>query len=290
MINKVLCLGFFDCVHLGHRKLISEGMDIAKKTNSKLEVVTFDDNFFTARNRGERLIYTATERKQLLLEIGVDSVHVVESSSKLFSMSGDMFLESILNDSIVQVVVGRDYKYGKNAEGSSASLVEFCKARNIAVKVVDLVELGLQKVASTDIRKFVKNGDISGANSLLGGGYFMSGEVEHGKGNGSKFDIPTANLAYSGHKLLPKQGVYKTKIKIEDKIYAALTNVGTQPTFAGSTVTVETLILGYNGADIYGKNITVVFDRRLRGIKKFNSPTELVEQIQKDISEAESND
>ncbi len=290
MIKKVLCLGFFDCVHLGHRKLLSTASDIAKKAGEMLEVVTFDDNFFTARNCGKRLIYTAYERTQLLLGMGIDSVNVIQATNTLFDMSGNAFLDKILTENVSHVVVGKDYTYGKNAEGNTKTLVEYCNKKSISINVVDLYEVGLNKVASSSIRQLIKNGDIVGANALLGDDYFMSGEVVHGKGNGRKFNIPTANLAYLGHKLLPKQGVYKTKALVDGKVYHSLTNVGTQPTFEGSAVTVETLILDFDKDDIYEKNITVKFVRMMRGIQKFNSPNELVEQITKDIAEAQIDD
>ncbi|MFI3229181.1 MAG: riboflavin biosynthesis protein RibF [Bacillota bacterium] len=287
---RILCLGFFDSVHCGHRALIEVGAKLAKDRGVQIEVVTFDDGFFTARNRGEKLIYTARERKKLLLDLGVDRVQIVQATGTLFNMEGDDFLNSILSKDVVGVVVGSDYKYGKNAQGNVNSLLCYCNKRNIDVKIVDLVEVDLHKIASSDIRELLKNGDISSANMLLGQCYSMYGKVVHGKGNGKKFDIPTANIAYSWCKLLPKRGVYKTNTIIEGVSYASLTNVGTQPTFEGSQVTVETLILHYKGNDIYNKNITVEFDRRLRGISKFNSPDELVAQIKKDIAEVEADD
>ncbi len=289
-MKKILCLGFFDCVHRGHRALILTGAELAKSLNVQLEVATFDDSFFTARNRGERLIYTAKERKKLLKDLGVDHVHIMQATTELFNMDGDSFLDSILVEDIVGVVVGSDYKYGKNAQGNIKSLSIYCKNRDIQLKVVDLVEIDLHKIASSDIRELLKVGDIASANELLGQGYFMHGKVVHGQGNGKKFDIPTANISYSWCKLLPRRGVYKTKTTIDDTTYASLTNVGTQPTFEGSKITVETLILHYDGSDIYNKQITVHFCRRLRGVYKFNSPDELVAQIKKDIMEVEADD
>lgn len=287
MMKRVIALGFFDSLHKGHRKLISEAKALAEETGAKVCVCTFDDYFLDLLTNGaEKEIFTLDERKRLLSEMGVGCVKVIESSVDRFSQSGEEFFEEMVaSGEPAAFVCGRDYRFGKNAAWGAEELAKMCEARGILLKVTDTVMSGDHKVSSTEIRKMLAEGDIECANELLGRMYFCAGKVVRGRGDGRKFGYPTANLGILKQKLLPAFGVYKTITEVEGKAYASLTNVGGQPTFDIEKPTIETLIMNFEG-NIYGKDIVINFVRRIRGIRKFPSPEALKEQIEKDKLEA----
>ena len=147
-----------------------------------------------------------------------------------------------------------------------------------------------KKISSRDIRKYLENGEVKTANSLLGNRYFVEGEVVHGRGVGATYGLPTANLNVSDEKVIPLDGVYDTRVKVGGEWYKGVTNVGTCPTFDFHRRTVETHILDFS-ADIYGEIIRVEFVERIRCVVKFNSLEELKAQIYDDIEKVrESND
>lgn len=284
-MNKVYCLGFFDCVHLGHRALIDSALDTAKELSAVLYALTFSDGFFQVLGKDKEEIYTLSERKKLLYAAGVESVEALPSTSNFLMLSPIEFLNRIIDDEVCGVVCGEDYTFGKDAAGNVELLSDYLKKRGIKFKTVPLLKLCGEKVSSSAVRALLKEGAIEKANILLGAPYGITGEVVRGKGNGRKFGVPTANILPPNGKLLPKFGVYKTRTEINGIIYRSLTNVGTQPTFNGDVKNVETMILNFEG-DLYGKIISVSFLKRIRDVMKFPNPEALYKRIKLDTEEA----
>ena len=137
------------------------------------------------------------------------------------------------------------------------------------------------KISSTAIKNYLDCGDILSVNTLLGDNYFIKGKVVSGKKVGKSLGFPTANIKISSEKYLLKQGVYYTFTIIDGKLLDAITNVGAQPTFDGEEYIVETYINGFDG-DLYSKTLTVYFIERIRDVVKFDSVSQLKEQLQKD--------
>ncbi len=277
-----IALGFFDCIHMGHRVLIDTAIAQARSTGSKSCVVTFSVNPFIALGTGEKLVFTYDERLRILRDTGVDCVLALPFDGEFMQKSRDEFLAMLRSCVTLRgVVCGYDYRFGHNAQGTSEYLCDFCAKNGIMCDVISpIIQNGL-RISGTEVRRRISCGDIEGACKLLGRAYFMDGAVCHGRGVGKVFDFPTANLDCPPDKLLPQAGVYATITTVGEKSYRSVTNVGAKPTFGEWDETVETMLIGFDG-NLYGQTIRVTFVRWLRGIRKFDSPCALREQIEKD--------
>ncbi len=284
MKNNVLALGFFDSVHIGHRLLISTALEYARRNNCKLIAVTFDDNFLSQLKRDAKEIYLFEEKREILLSLGVDLVISLPSEKKFFSLSKDKFLDYIYDTYCPKAVVfGSDYRFGRNAEGDNEYIKSYLASKNVETITVNLLQVAHKKVASTDIRNLLIDGDIVTANKLLGQPYFLSGKVEHGFAIGKKLNFPTANIHFAENKLVPKNGVYAVKVEFDNNCFMGLCNIGGRPTFNTDIIKAETYILDFEG-DLYGKFIKIYLLDYLRETTKFQNPEELKVQITKDIA------
>ncbi|MCR4718628.1 MAG: riboflavin biosynthesis protein RibF [Firmicutes bacterium] len=266
--GSAICLGDFDGVHKGHRRVFAE----ASKTGD------WGALLFTHNSKGEKEILTLSEKLELLKKLGAKYALAADFEKELKSKSPGEFVEVIASFKVRTVAVGYDYRFGKGAEGDVSLLKELCSKRGIDVIVAEVFEDNKEPVKSTKIRALIKNGDISEANRLLDSPYIISGKVVKGLGNGKVLGFPTANIEVSEYKLLPCDGVYKGKVG--DK--SAVVNVGKNPTFEAKRRTVEVHIVGEE-KDLYGKDITVQIIDRIRDEIKFEKKEELILQIKRDI-------
>ena len=274
----VLCLGYFDGIHLGHTALINKAKEIAKTKNIKLAVL-----LFTGGKNGEGDLFTFEERLIKLKTLAVDTVIYKELNLEFKNTDATVFLQDLLNYySVKTVVTGEDFTFGKNASGNAKLLKEFMSKQGVDVLTFDLVLNGKQKVATRDIKALLKQGEIVKANQLLGGNYFIRERIVKGKQKGRELGFPTANMVVSPNKMKIKSGVYLTLSIIDGKIYPAITNVGAQPTFDGENYVIESYFKGYNG-DLYDKILSVYFVDYIRDIKRFSSENDLKQQLKKDL-------
>lgn len=273
--NLILALGYFDAVHKGHQKVLKKAVSVASEKGLTPASLIF------VGGKSKKDVFTLNERVRRIFLTGVKTVIVKELSKDFMALSKLKFLEELssLYD-IKAVVSGSDFTFGKNAEGSVETLKEFFGTDNVYTE--NLEEEKGEKISSTSIKNALLKGDILTANTLLGGNYFISGEVIRGKGLGRDLGFPTANILLDNNKHPINSGVYVTFTVINGVIYPAITNVGAQPTVDGNDTVIETYIDGFLG-DLYGKSLTVYFVERLRDIKKFNSIIELKEQLEKDL-------
>lgn len=281
--KTVLGMGFFDSVHIGHRALIERVKDIARRLNAKSAVITFSNNPYKQFNSDAKLIYTYRERCSLLEALDVDYVIPFRFDRFFKRKTKDEFLSELFDRfNIAGIVCGYDYMFGSGGNGDAEYLKKICSEKNISVDVIDPVLHNGERVSSTLIKETLLAGNIKKANELLTVPYFMSGEIVHGRGVGRLYGFPTANLKFSGNKMLIKSGVYATKAIYDGTERKSVTNVGTKPTFGEPFLSVETLIKDEK-ADLYGKQIKLEFVDFLRDIKKFSSPQELADRILKDL-------
>ncbi|MBX7151350.1 bifunctional riboflavin kinase/FAD synthetase [bacterium] len=294
-INKLMKLpssvtiGTFDGVHVGHRKIISQLKGYNK--NLRNVVVTFEPHPQTVLHptRPEIYILTTLEEKAAIFEsLGVDVLFVVKFDEQMASKTGEEFVKEILINAIgmKHCVIGHDHAFGKNRSGNYQTLMELSKSLEFTVDRVEAFEQSDIIVNSTTIRKFLSGGDVNRAADLLGKYYTMSGLVIRGDGRGRTIGIPTANLQIDHpKKLIPRNGVYATRLILNEKKFPAVTNIGTRPTYNGQSVSIETHILNFD-KDIYDRPIQLEFSNRIRDEKKFASPDELVAAIRLDIDVA----
>ena len=287
MRERVIALGFFDGVHLGHGALLRRAAEEAKKRGCESAVFTFD------RPPKEvitgipcPLINSPEDRAELVKRLyGIDEMIMVPFDDEMRTTPWDRFMTDILvgRYGAVHLVAGHDHHFGHRNQGSPELLKEKCAELGLGCDIIPAVTLDGVTVSSTHIRKLLEEGDVETARAFLGHPHVLTQTVGHGRQLGRTIGIPTANLVAPPHVLLPKRGVYAAKITLPDgRAFGGVTNVGVRPTVNnGQDVTVEPWILDFDG-DLYGQAIRVEFYRRLRDERKFESLDALRSQIETD--------
>lgn len=280
-----LALGFFDCMHLGHRAIIAAAREYARARALETVVFTFTTS---PKIFGDgKSVYTFSERSRIYAECGADRLISVDFDQKTRDTSPAVFLDGLFEkENIKAVFCGEDYRFGAGGAGDTALLKAYCEKKGATLEVLATVKRDGEKVSSTRVRELLENGNIGKANELLGEPYRITSEVVAGRGEGRKFGFPTANVRLYADKIYPADGVYATRVKIDDKLYFGATNVGKKPTFGDESISIETFVDEYSG-DLYGKTITLFFVGRLRAIEKFSSPEELAKKIMSDVKKGE---
>ncbi|MBQ7779905.1 MAG: bifunctional riboflavin kinase/FAD synthetase [Clostridia bacterium] len=280
--KRIVLLGNFDGVHIGHRALIKSGYLEAEKRGMPLTVWTFDTLFSPALNARE-------DRAGLLRACGVDEI-ITESFEKVKDMSPSEFVSVILKERLNAelCICGYNYTFGRGGKGDPKLLKELCGENGIEVLTVERVTHENEDVSSSAIRKKLTDGDIEGANKLLGRPYFLCDTVKEGNKKGRTVGMPTANF-YPDGLCLPKNGVYATVTYLRGgEMLPSVTNIGTRPTMNdGRGVSAETYIIGFDG-DLYGEKIKIEFLSFLRPERRFDSLDEVYSAVKCDIEKAKT--
>ena len=273
---SIATIGFFDGVHLGHRRVIETLVSRARETGREAVVVTFWPHpraVLQQDARDLRLLTTLEEKKQMLQSLGVDRVEVLPFNRKLASLTAQQFVDDILinNIGIDTLVAGYDNKIG--SDGTPVMQI-----RGLEIICTDEVS-SKEHISSTVIRKKLEEGKVEDAAEMLGYGYALKGVVVAGNRLGRTLGYPTANMRlYEPLKLVPGHGVYAVDVEVLGREYKGMTNIGTRPTVGGQSVTVETHILDFD-EDIYGLPLTIRFRRRIRDEIHFSSLDALKAQL-----------
>lgn len=288
--DRVIALGFFDGVHLGHAALLRLTRRRADELGIPAAVLTFDTHPDTlVYHQPVPLINTLEDRKYLMEEkFSMDEVILAHFDRAMMEMPWEAFVEDYLLGELgaKHVVCGHDFSFGYRGQGTPDKLRRLCAQRGVGVNVVDKVSLGGITVSSTHIRQLIRQGDMEAAAQMLGHRHFLSGEVLHGKELGRRLGFPTANLALPEGLIAPAYGVYATLVTLPDgSAHPAVTNVGVRPTVHDQLGRlVEAWILDCT-AELYGQKIRVEFFTRLRGEKKFDSLEALREEVLRNADE-----
>lgn len=276
--NLSLVLGYFDGVHIGHSGLISFAK--ANSAQNALGVLTFD----RALKSIEGCITSNTLKDKLFEDLGVDYLFVIVCDDNFKSMSYITFVDKVLKAlNPIKIFCGSDFHFGYERQGD----VNYLKARFNQVYVLHHVtDHNGNKISSTNIKNEIKKGNIEEADRWLGRPYIISGSIVHGLNNGDKIGFPTANLTPDDNYIMPKNGVYITKLEVDGVKYKSITNIGVHPTIEKlNQPIIETNVVGYEG-NLYGKIVSLFFYKRLRDEKEFNNVEELKKQIALDKDEA----
>lgn len=282
--ESVVTIGNFDGIHKGHQVLIEKATEYAKKNNVISTVFTFNNhpvNYF--KPNSIKNIITNNDKIKILKTMGVDYIINIPFDEYMTKISGYDFVKDILIDKlgVKKIIVGHDFTFARNKEGNIALLKELSKKYGFLLEIVNPVKIDDIRISSSYIRKLILDGKVEDARKYLGRNYKLSGEVIHSKKLGRTIGFPTANISIDENIIIPKVGIYATKVYVNGTIYYGATNVGYNPTVNGKKLSIETNILEFND-DIYGKIITIEFLERIRDEKKFNGIEELKEQLQKD--------
>lgn len=282
---KVLSLGMFDGVHLGHVSIINQLKEIAQKYDLETAILTFWPHPRKVFNPNDelQLLNTLEEKIALLEKAGIEVVFLQEFDENFRNLTGEEFIEQILVEklNVKHVIIGYDHVFGKNKSGNFDLLQQLSEKLGYNVAQLKAVKEGDFNISSTKIRNCLGNGNIIGANKMLGYHYSVSGKVVDGKKLGRTIGYPTANLEINELKLLPKKGAYIVEVSVKNKFYKGMLSIGTNPTVNGEKLTVEVYILDFN-EDIYGEEITVKFRDFLHEEIKFESLEKLIERLNED--------
>ena len=292
MVNnkRTVAIGFFDGIHVGHAALLNKTKERAYEIGATPSVLTFDvhpDSLVF--NKDVPLINSPNGRESIIQrEFGIDNVVFIHFNQKVMHMDWKEFVDEIIRElSVAWIVVGHDFCFGYKGMGTAERLKEYCKELGIGCDIIPAVCRDGVTVSSTIIRKLIENGEIEKANEYLGHAHTLEDTVRSGYHLGSKMGAPTINMRLPEGVLVPKFGVYATKVFLDDGTeHIAVTNVGVRPTFSDdNVVSVESYIIGFSG-NLYDRHVRLEFHSFLRPERKFDTQEELSEQIKTDAANA----
>ena len=282
--RSVVTIGNFDGVHAGHRELINEALALANVNNMNPVVLTFDplpEEFF--ERKGFFKLMPIADKLEYFRTAGIKTVIKVPFSKKFSATSAPTFIQEILINKLQTkyLIVGEDFKFGRNREGNYNTL---SNEKKFKTKIVSVIKDSDMKISSSMIRDLIVAGDIEKANGYLINEFAMDGYIVHGEKMGRKLGYPTANIEIC--KSFPINGIFLVKVVIENtEVKFGLASIGNKPTFSGKKDLLEVFIFDYN-SDIYGKKMKVYFFEKLRNQIKFKDENDLIRQMNHDSANA----
>jgi len=291
--RAVLTIGNFDGVHLGHRRLFKNVVEIARQIDGTATAMTFEPHPMKVLKTDGcpfPLITLYEQKIELLAREGLDYLIVVPFNYEFSQVSAQNFVQDILVNRIgvKSIVIGNDYCFGKKREGTIQLLQDYGNKLGFSVQIVPWESVDNPpntRISSTAIRTAVASGNLKQARKMLGRYYQVRGTVQPGRNRGgSQVGFPTANLKLHDE-LKPMSGVYAVSVLYKEKQYFAVANIGFAPTFDDHEYTLEIHLINFSG-NLYGQTIRVNFIERLRGEIKFDSINALADQIKQDIQNA----
>ncbi len=279
-------IGVFDGVHVGHKKILKRLIVESSSRNVKSLAVTFYPHPKRVLVPGSKVPFLTSlgHRIDLIESSGVDYVLVVKFTKEFSAISADEFIKKILVHKLKvrKVVVGKDFVFGHGGEGNFSLLRDYGRRYGFKVIGVAPVKRNRVTVSSTRIRKSVEKGRLKEASSMLGRPVSVQGTVIKGRSVGRELGFPTANID-PHHEAIPPGGVYAVDVRMKKKTMRGVLNIGNRPTFGEHREPVIELHIIKFKKNIYGRNLEIIFRRKIRNEKKFKSPESLREQIRKDV-------
>ncbi len=287
---SVVTIGNFDGIHLAHQGLLRKVAAEAAERKCSSVVLTFEPHpqkVLHPERRPFYLLTTLQEKLRLIEGLGIDAVILIDFTPEFAKTTADVFVQEILWGKLrlEKLFIGHDTAFGNRKTGNEMFLRSMGDKLGFAVEAIEGVQVEGILVSSTSVRHALLEGDVRKAMKLLGRPYNLSGTVVKGFRRGSEIGVPTANIA-SEKELIPAQGVYAVTAEMGGRRHAGVLNIGYSPTFGDNQLTVEVHLLDFPREELYDKPIEVFFIDRIRDEVKFESPKELVRQIERDIERA----
>jgi riboflavin kinase/FMN adenylyltransferase len=287
---SLVSVGNFDGVHRAHAHVLGEIVERARQSGSKAIAMTFEPHpARILRPDSEfKLLTPLPEKLRLLEATGIDAVLILPFGRDLSLMTPRQFAERILKKKLHarEVHEGYNFRFGHKAAGDVNLLAQFGKELGFEVKVYPEQRLRGEPVSSSHIRKLLNEGRVSRARHLLARPFSILGTPGRGRGLGSKYTVPTINLARY-EELVPKDGVYITWTRVGAERFDSVTNVGNRPTFGADSFAIETHLLDFHPIELTPESeVEICFLDRLRDEIKFPSVEALREQIARDVNKA----
>jgi riboflavin kinase/FMN adenylyltransferase len=285
-----LALGNFDGLHRGHQRLITELVNTARSGGGIAAAFVFEPHpmkvLFPERNL--KLLVSTECKAELMGKLGLDLLIYNSFSLAISRCLPEEFVQHILVDKLncKQVFVGFNYTFGHKGAGTPELLQELGKQHGFAVKIIPPIEVNGEVVSSSLIRQALDSGDIVRARTMLGYDPMLEGQVIEGERRGSTIGFPTANIGVSSEQNIPGKGVYAARAEVNQRIFQAVVNIGSKPTFHKEyPISVEAHLIDFQG-DIYGEKLRLCFIQKIRDERRFNNVEELVCQIAVDRDKA----
>ena len=292
MKKSVVTIGVFDGVHVGHQAVIKKTVNRARVAGAVSVVVTFDPHPLKVLGASHLVpsLMSLKHRVNIIKGLGVDRVIVMKFDKRLSGMEPDVFIRNVIKKELnaVEIFVGEDFCFGKGAWADIKTLKRIGEAAGLKVYPVKAVKISGRTISSSEIRKLVVAGRIREASKLLGRPFSILGTVVSGARLARVLGYPTANIN-PHHEAMPPSGVYAVRVKFNKKLFKGVMNIGVRPTFydhgRDTEPSIEVHIFGFHGS-IYGKDLEIVFVKRMRPEKKFNTIDSLIKQVKRDEKSA----
>ncbi|MBU4312039.1 MAG: bifunctional riboflavin kinase/FAD synthetase [Candidatus Omnitrophica bacterium] len=287
--NPAAAIGVFDGVHRGHQKILKRLVREAALSRRKSLVITFFPHprrVLDPKSNVPSLI-SLGHRIRLIKDLGVDLLLVVRFKKSIAMMTPEDFIKKILTQklNIKSLVVGKNFLFGSKGKGDFHSLKKLSKVYGFKLVGIEPVRLKGETISSTRIRKKIEGGDLKNAALMLGRPVTVLGTVVRGRGIGKKIGFPTANID-PHHEVIPPSGVYAVDVEIYNKNFRGILNIGTRPTFSGDIdPSIEIHIFNFKNK-LYGRDLEIIFKRKIRNERRFGSIEALQKQIKLDILRA----
>lgn len=293
--KRVVAIGTFDGVHIGHQKIIGDAVHEARERGIHSMVITFHPHPLSviAPDKCPPILTPLNVKTDLIGELGVDELLIIPFDEEFSRLSPTVFCEMLFTTSVeaVKVIVGDNFRFGFKAAGDVELLRKFGEGLGMEVVAEPLVTAGDKAISSTRIRNLLMAGEVSEVREILSRPPSTHGKVVHGDKRGRTLGVRTANIEAFVGCIFPGKGVYLADLFVGKDPYACLVNVGHNPTFFPvdgenqEKMRIEAHVLDFE-RNIYGMDVRIDFLERLRDEKKFDSPEELIEQIRSDIAAA----
>ncbi len=281
-----VAIGNFDGIHKGHLYLIDELKKSRKSKSEKLAIITFNPHPVKSLypEKWKKNILKFRTKYSILKKSGLDALIILNFNNEFSSMTAENFIENILIDNfnVSSVVIGEDFRFGKDRKGDNNLLDKYSKKgffNLICLKKMSYID---NVVSSSLIRKYIIKGDLKRSNDLLGYNWEVTGKVISGRAKGRELGFPTANLIYL-YQISPENGIYACWVKIgnEKNWKQAAVSTGIRPQYNGNEKILEVHILEYNG-NLYQKRLRIAFIKKIRNEEVFESENKLIKQMKQD--------
>ena len=282
--KAVVTTGTFDGVHLGHKKILNELINIGVRNNTETVLVTFSPHprIVLFPDHELKLINTVDENIELLKKFNIDHLIIQQFDRQFSRITSLDYVRDILLKKIglKDLVIGFNHHFGRNREGSLENLEEYADLYDFSIHQVGAYDIKEQSVSSTKIRNALHDGDIQLANNYLGYNFKIFGKIINGQGIGKNLGFPTANVSLgNSNKLTPKKGVYAVNVHWQNHKLQGMLNIGINPTIHNNKSTsIEVNIFDFH-KDIYGETLNIDFVQRIRNEKKFPTIDALKHQL-----------
>jgi len=289
--TAVVTSGTFDGVHIGHQKILSRLREVSRQHGGQSVVITFWPHprlVVSPDSQDLKLLSTIEEKIEMLDRMKVDHLLIIPFTKEFSLLTSEQFITRILVEKIgtKRLVMGHDHRFGRNREGSFEHLRTHAAQYGFEVEEIprqDIEDIG---VSSTRIRNALLEGNLAVSNEYLGRPYTLKGKVVKGQQLGRTIGYPTANIRVpEPYKLIPADGVYAVRATYGGNLYQGMLNIGVRPTVDGLTRTIEVHLFDFD-QDLYGQELTIHFEARIRQEQKFAGMEELKRQLSKDKEDA----